>query len=251
MKDKDKEEKKKEFIKAYMLSRGIISAACMQISISRDTFYRWIKEDDAFRREVEGIDIMQQEFVESKLLAKIDAGDTTAIIFYLKTKGKNLGYSEKQNALNAKAKEEAVDRNGSGEAKLLDNKLPVLTERIISTKTRNAKQRLVNRLKKQGKYSPMLDPQIEIAANLLARGSVLMTQISSSEYSPVLVEYSREGNTRMSVNPIERLYLDVLEQTQKALRALGMNTDSKEVAKNDSSDKLVSLLEEVRGMGDE
>lgn len=248
---KDKEEKKKEFIKAYMLSRGIISAACMQISISRDTFYRWIKEDDDFRSEVESIDIMQQEFVESKLLSKIDAGDTTAIIFYLKTKGKNLGYSEKANALNAKAKEESVDKNESSEVKLLDKKLPVLTERIISTKARNAKQRLVNRLKKQGKYSSMLDPQIEIAANLLARGSILMSQISSSEYSPIHVEYSREGNTRMSVNPMERLYLDVLEQTQKALRALGMNTDSKEVTKNEGSDKLVSLLEEVRSVGDE
>lgn len=247
---KDKEEKKKEFIKAYMLSRGIISSACMQVRISRDTFYRWIKEDDDFRSEVEGIDIMQQEFVESKLLSKIDAGDTTAIIFYLKTKGKNLGYSEKANAVNATAKDESVNAGESNDAKMLEQKLPVITERIISTKARNAKQRLVNRLKKQGKYSPMLDPQIEIAANLLARGSVLMTQISSSEYSPIHVEYSREGNTRMSVNPMERLYLDVLEQTQKALRALGMNTDSKEVTKSEGSDKLVSLLEEVKSVGD-
>ena len=55
----------------------------------------------------------------------------------------------------------------------------------------------------------------------------------------------------MSVNPIERLYLDVEAQAQKALRALGMNTDSKEVVKNESSDKIVSLLEGVKSIGED
>lgn len=253
MTDAEREEKKKKFIHEYALCKGIVSIACDKVPISRSAFYLWCEKDSAFKVAVKSIEIAQKEHVESKLLAKIDEGDTTAIIFYLKTKGKDLGYSEKTNNLDAKAGSGCSIKSteGSSDVKQLDNKKKVHTERMFKSKVENEKQKIVNRLKKQGRYTPMLDQQIKIASTLLVRGSMLMSQISSEAYSPILVEYSREGNTRMSVNPIERLYLDVEAQAQKALRALGMNTDSKEVVKNESSDKIVSLLEGVKSIGED
>ncbi len=48
---------------------------------------RWYNTDPAFKERVGEITETQVDFVESKLMQSINANDTTAIIFYLKTKG--------------------------------------------------------------------------------------------------------------------------------------------------------------------
>ena len=70
--------------------------------------------------------------------------------------------------------------------------------------------------------------QVEITARLLVRADMLNDEILSEGHKAVNIEYSREGNERATINPKELLYLEVLEKVQKALRALGMNTESKE-----------------------
>lgn len=75
---------------------GVVSPACKGTNISRYTFYAWVKEDKEFADRVKQIQEGAIDFVESSLYEKIKEGDTTAIIFYLKTKGKQRGYSEKQ-----------------------------------------------------------------------------------------------------------------------------------------------------------
>lgn len=74
---------------------GVISPACKGANISRFSFYQWLKDDKEFAEKVKQIQEASIDFVESKLYEKINDGDTTAIIFYLKTKGKQRGYSEK------------------------------------------------------------------------------------------------------------------------------------------------------------
>ena len=86
---------KKVLIAALEKSLGVVTTACKSVDISRDTHYRWLKEDDEYRQAVEDIENVALDFAESKLHKQIEKGDTTATIFFLKTKGKRRGYIER------------------------------------------------------------------------------------------------------------------------------------------------------------
>ena len=88
-------QKKLSFLSALKASKGIIQTACDACGITRAMFYRWRDGDSDFKAKYDEVNEGQIDKVESKLLSKIDDGDTTAIIFYLKTKGKSRGYSER------------------------------------------------------------------------------------------------------------------------------------------------------------
>ncbi len=110
---------KKAVLEALEMQKGIVSAACRSVDMPRSTFYLWMKEDAAFKEAVEDIQEVAIDYVESKLFEKIEGvtvkgkgtykaedgedepnvyevpPSDTAIIFYLKTKGKKRGYIEK------------------------------------------------------------------------------------------------------------------------------------------------------------
>jgi hypothetical protein len=86
---------KKAMIEALEKSLGIVTTACKIVKIERNTHYRWIREDEDYKAAVIGIEDMAIDFAESKLHNQISKGDTTATIFYLKTKGKKRGYIER------------------------------------------------------------------------------------------------------------------------------------------------------------
>ena len=77
-------------------SLGIVTTACRNVGIARDTHYRWMRDDDDYRKAVESIEGIALDLAESKLHEEILGGNTAAIIFFLKTKGKRRGYVEKQ-----------------------------------------------------------------------------------------------------------------------------------------------------------
>ena len=89
------EHQKEAMIKALESSLGIVTAACKQVGIARETHYRWLKEDEAYHKAVMDIEDIALDFAESRLHNKIKKEDTTSIIFYLKTKGKKRGYIER------------------------------------------------------------------------------------------------------------------------------------------------------------
>ena len=62
----------------------------------RSTFYKWVKTDDDFAAKVKEIENVSLDFAESKLFEQIQDNNTSATIFYLKTKGRKRGYWEKQ-----------------------------------------------------------------------------------------------------------------------------------------------------------
>ena len=86
---------KEVFIKSYK-EHKTISAACEAANISRVTFYEWKNNDEDFANRIVEIDESRIDYVEGKLFENIDANKTNEILFYLKTKGKNRGYVERQ-----------------------------------------------------------------------------------------------------------------------------------------------------------
>ena len=90
------EHNKKEVIKALEKSLGIVTTACKNANISRTQFYQWLKDDFEFKKQVNDLQNVTLDMAESQLHKQILGGNTTATIFYLKTKGKKRGYIERQ-----------------------------------------------------------------------------------------------------------------------------------------------------------
>ena len=88
--------KKKKVLQALEKLDGHISQACKGAGISRSIFYLWKDQDKEFADAVEEIVEASIDLVEGKLMEKIKDGDTTCIIFFLKTRGKDRGYVERQ-----------------------------------------------------------------------------------------------------------------------------------------------------------
>jgi hypothetical protein len=86
---------KKAMIQALEKSLGIVTSACKVVGIARQTHYNWM-EDQEYKAAVEELGDVALDFAESKLHKLIDSGNPAATIFYLKTKGKERGYVERQ-----------------------------------------------------------------------------------------------------------------------------------------------------------
>tara|TARA_R100000995_G_C3476030_1_gene121007 strand:- start:1146 stop:1499 length:354 start_codon:yes stop_codon:yes gene_type:complete len=89
------EQHKKAILEALEKSLGIVTTACKQVGIGRTQFYEWLKDSD-FKKKVDDIQNIALDFAESQLHMQIKDGNTSATIFYLKTKGKGRGYVERQ-----------------------------------------------------------------------------------------------------------------------------------------------------------
>jgi hypothetical protein len=88
--------KKESLLAALEQSLGVVTVACKKADIPRSTYYKWLKEDEAFAIEVRDIENVALDFAESQLHKQISENSTAATIFYLKTKGKKRGYIERQ-----------------------------------------------------------------------------------------------------------------------------------------------------------
>ena len=84
----------KRFLEALRGTVGNVTAACTVTGTARATFYVW-RKIPAFADAVADVEESNLDKAESALLGLIEAGNVAAIIFYLKTKGKKRGYTEK------------------------------------------------------------------------------------------------------------------------------------------------------------
>jgi hypothetical protein len=92
--DKKREENKEILLKALEKHLGIVSAACKEVNISRNTFYNYYNEDINFKTAVDDINEITIDFVENQLLKNIKSGDRASIMFFMKYKGRKRGYTE-------------------------------------------------------------------------------------------------------------------------------------------------------------
>jgi hypothetical protein len=104
---------KKKVLEKLFETKGIVTHACANANIARSTFYDWVATDSEFKLAVEEINETAIDFVESKLMEKINGvkvqtfnqngkpvvydvpPSDTALIFFLKTRGKKRGYIER------------------------------------------------------------------------------------------------------------------------------------------------------------
>ena len=91
-----REKKKEDFIEVYSQKANNVHLTCKTLGIERGTFYKWLKEDDEFKEKILNLEEGDIDSAETALKRQILDGNITAIIFYLKTKGKNRGYVERQ-----------------------------------------------------------------------------------------------------------------------------------------------------------
>lgn len=85
-----KKERQELFLKHFRESHGIVSYACQKVGITRACYYKWRDSDLKFKERAEEVEEETIDVVESKLLSAINNDDLTAIIFYLKTRVRNV-----------------------------------------------------------------------------------------------------------------------------------------------------------------
>lgn len=92
---------KKLILEALNNSLGVVTDALKSTNLSRTQFYKWMKDDPDFKADVEEVQNVAIDFAESQLYSLISEKNPTAVIFYLKTKGKHRGYIERIENVNS------------------------------------------------------------------------------------------------------------------------------------------------------
>jgi ACT domain-containing protein len=87
---------KRNLLEALEKSLGVVTTACKIVDCNRSTFYKYYNNDQDFKSSVDELQNLTLDFAESQLHQQIKDGNTTATIFYLKTKGKKRGYVERK-----------------------------------------------------------------------------------------------------------------------------------------------------------
>lgn len=228
MSEEERDAKKAAIVDEIMDNGGFKTIAVRAVGVNFQTFCNWMRNDPDFKDAVDAAMMSCREYrddvAEQKLLELVRSGDTASVIFYNKTRNKLRGYSEKPLP---QEQPKAVE-------------LPPLDGREMKKRVKGKKDYIVKLLKKEGKYTAELTVQATITAQLLVKMEMLL----ESGYSPINVEISREGNTRESISATETMYQNLLKQTQNALTALGMTTDSKE-RRGDGKDDLQEFLQDM------
>ncbi|MBC5834343.1 helix-turn-helix domain-containing protein [Flavobacterium sp. F372] len=116
-------QKKVKILEIFASSFGLsVDSACKIVDISRNTFYNWLKEDQKFKETYEALGESILDLAEASLIKQIQEKNTTATIFYLKTKGKKRGYIEQENVLRVNTNLQEMETKSDEELEAILNR---------------------------------------------------------------------------------------------------------------------------------
>lgn len=81
---------------ALRLSAGLLYGAAEKLRCAPSTVTNYVKRHKRLQRAIEEAKESTLDMAEAQLINLMQEGDRTAIIFYLKTQGKERGYIERQ-----------------------------------------------------------------------------------------------------------------------------------------------------------
>tara|TARA_R110002020_G_scaffold105699_1_gene246363 strand:- start:1292 stop:1639 length:348 start_codon:yes stop_codon:yes gene_type:complete len=82
---------KKQMLKALEKSLGVVTTALKATDLSRTNYYKWLKEDEEFKANVEEIENISKDFIKSKYYECVQDKVPSVVIHAAKTK---LGWNE-------------------------------------------------------------------------------------------------------------------------------------------------------------
>ncbi len=93
---RNQKELKQLFLEEFKKKACNISATCAATNVSRSWYYTYREKDKKFREELEAMEAEIIDMAETQLYKNIREGKETSLIFFLKCKGKDRGYIERQ-----------------------------------------------------------------------------------------------------------------------------------------------------------
>jgi hypothetical protein len=87
--------KQTAMVGALIKALGNVTTACREVDVSRETHYQWLKKNAIYKAKVEEVPEIEVDFYENALRKRVNEGDTTAIIFALKAKGRSRGWIDR------------------------------------------------------------------------------------------------------------------------------------------------------------
>jgi hypothetical protein len=87
--------KKKEFVESFPKLLFSVTKTCKKVEISRRTYHNWRNNDEIFNEAIKILNEQRMEFGEDCLYRSMNKLHPQSILFWMRTKGKDLGYNEK------------------------------------------------------------------------------------------------------------------------------------------------------------
>lgn len=84
-------DEQEQFLSMLEQTLGVVSMALKETNTPREIYEEWLN-NIFFLDRIKHIEQMCVDYVENQLFNQIRQGNTAAITFYLKTKGKERGY---------------------------------------------------------------------------------------------------------------------------------------------------------------
>lgn len=85
-----------QMVETIYESKGILAIAARKLACTRQTVHNYVNRYATVKAALEDARETNVDYVEGKLMQAIDSGNIAAIMFFLKTQGKNRGYIERQ-----------------------------------------------------------------------------------------------------------------------------------------------------------